>query len=270
MRILFIGGGNMATALIGGLLQQGFKAGDIHVVEVSAQARERVATEFGVAASAGLDEGGVVEDAVLLAVKPQQMREVAQWLRPRLHGQLVVSIAAGIRTADLSRWLGGHGRIIRVMPNTPALVRAGISGLFAAPQATEADRENAQRILGSVGGVLWLDREEQMDGVTALSGSGPAYVFYFIEAMEQAAKELGFTEQQARTLAVATFAGAAKLAAGSDEPAAVLRARVTSKGGTTEQALKTMEAHDIKPTLVEAIHAAAKRSRELGDEFGKD
>lgn len=269
MRILFIGGGNMATALIGGLLQQGFRAGDIRVVEVSAEARARLESDFGIAAVADLDEAGVSEDAVLLAVKPQHMRGVAQWLVSRLHGQLVVTIAAGIRTADLSRWLGGHGRIVRIMPNTPALVRAGISGLYAMPQATQSDRDAVQRILGAVGTVLWLEREEQMDGVTAVSGSGPAYVFYFIEALQQAAEELGFGAEAARSLAVETFVGAAKLAAGSREPAAVLRARVTSRGGTTEEALKNMEAHEVKRRIVEAVHAAAVRSQELGDEFGK-
>jgi len=269
MRILFIGGGNMASALIGGLLKQGLSAGDIRVVEVSEDARHGLHQAFGVTTQAGLDEAGVVEDIVLLAVKPQHLRDVAQWLRPHLHGQLVVSIAAGIRTADLSRWLGGHGRIVRAMPNTPALLRSGITGLYAAPKATEADRKTAQRVLGAVGTVIWLDSEERMDGVTAVSGSGPAYVFYFIEALQQAAQELGFSEEQARSLAVDTFVGSAKLAAGSTEPPAVLRARVTSKGGTTERALEVMESCELKARVVDAVRAAARRSVEMGDEFGK-
>lgn len=270
MRILFIGGGNMATALIGGMLLQGFKAADFRVIEVSAEARTRLAQDFGVTADERLGESGLEEDVVVFAVKPQNLAAAARELQPHLRGQLVISIAAGIRTADLSRWLGGYGRLIRVMPNTPALVRAGVSGLYAAPQASHADRDAAERILSAVGSVIRLDREELLDGVTAVSGSGPAYVFYFIEALMQAAKELGFDDRQARALAIETFTGAAKLAAGSPEPASVLRARVTSKNGTTEKALKTMDAHSVKDRIVEAIHAAARRSAELGDEFGKD
>jgi len=269
MRILFIGGGNMASALIGGMLQQGFQASAIRVVEVFAEARERMQKLFGVAVAAGVD-AAIPEDIIVLAVKPQQMREVARALQPHLRGQLVISIAAGIRIGDLSRWLANHGRIIRVMPNTPALLRAGISGVFAAPQAGKADIEAAQRILGAVGAVIMLDREEQLDGVTAISGSGPAYVFYFIEALQQAAAELGFSPEQARSLALETFTGAAKLAAGSTDPVETLRARVTSKAGTTEAALKSMESSEVKRRIVEAIHAAARRSKELGDEFGKD
>ena len=269
MRILFIGGGNMATALIGGMLQQGFKPADFRVVELSAEARARLGQEFGVATDERLGASVLTEDVVLLAVKPQSLAAVASDLRPRLGSQLVISIAAGIRVADLSRWLGGYGRIIRVMPNTPALVRAGVSGMYAAPGTTRADQDAAERILSAVGAVIRLDREELVDGITAVSGSGPAYVFYFIEALMQAAMELGFDEQQARTLAIETFSGAAKLAAGSPEPASVLRARVTSKNGTTERALKTLDAHAVKDKIVEAIHAAARRSAELGDELGK-
>lgn len=259
----------MASALIGGLLQQGFKATDLRVVEVSAEARELMRKQFGVAVAATVD-AAIGEDVVLLAVKPQQMREAARAVQPHLRGQLVISIAAGIRTGDLSRWLGNHGRIVRAMPNTPALLRAGISGLFAAPQAAPADMQSAQRILQAVGAVIVLDREEQLDGITAVSGSGPAYVFYFIEALQQAASELGFSSGQARSLALETFTGAARLAAASAEPVATLRERVTSKAGTTDAALKSMEAREIKRSIVEAIHAAARRSKELGDEFGKD
>ena len=150
------------------------------------------------------------------------------------------------------------------------MIRSGVSGLFAAAAVKQADRDGAQSILGAVGGVVWVRDESDIDVVTAISGSGPAYVFYFIEALEQAAVDLGLNDRQARELAVQTFVGAAKLAAGSDEPAAVLRARVTSKAGTTEAALKTMEANDIKRKIVEAVRAAARRSQELGEEFGKD
>jgi len=269
MRILFIGGGNMATALIGGLLQQGFKPGDLRVVEVSEQARQRLQQQFGVSTIAAAG-GEIAEDVAVLAVKPQQMRAVAADLRAGLRGRLVISIAAGIRTADLSRWLGGHDRIVRVMPNTPALIRSGVSGLFAPPAVNQADRDSAQSILAAVGGVVWVRNESDIDTVTAISGSGPAYVFYFIEALEQAGVELGLDQGQAHDLAVQTFVGAAKLAAGSNDSAAVLRARVTSKAGTTEAALRTMEAGDIRRRIVQAVHAAARRSKELGDEFGRD
>jgi pyrroline-5-carboxylate reductase len=267
MRILFIGGGNMATALIGGLLQQGIDRDDIRAVEVSPQARQRLLAGHRVRVRDRV-EGPIADDVVLLAVKPQQLREVAVALQPVLRGQLVISIAAGIRTKDLSRWLGGHARIVRAMPNTPALVGAGISGLFAAAGADAADRTVAQRVLGAVGKVVWVDREDLMDALTAVSGSGPAYVFYFIEALQQAAQESGFSEDQSRELAVETFLGAARLAAASIDPAVVLRERVTSKGGTTERALRSMEAGEIKRRLVEAVHAAELRSRELGDELG--
>jgi pyrroline-5-carboxylate reductase len=259
----------MATSLIGGLLQQGFKPGDLRVVELAGEARQRLQQQFGVSAIAALD-GDIAEDIVLLAVKPQQMRAMAKDLSARLRGQLVISIAAGIRTADLARWLGGHDRIVRVMPNTPALIRFGVSGLFAAEAVKQADRDSAQNILCAVGSVVWVRNEPDIDAVTAISGSGPAYVFYFIEALEQAGVELGLSEGQAHELAVQTFVGAAKLAAASEESAAVLRARVTSKAGTTEAALKAMEANHIKRGIIEAARAAATRSKELGDEFGKD
>jgi pyrroline-5-carboxylate reductase len=268
MRILFIGGGNMASALIGGMLQRGFKPGDVRAIDVMQPARQRLEQQFGVAASAQLTSK-IVEEVVLLAVKPQHMREVATELRGHLHGQLVISIAAGIRTHDLARWLGGHERIVRAMPNTPALIGSGVSGLFASAAITQTDRDCAQNILGAVGGVVWVPDESDIDAVTAVSGSGPAYVFYFIEALEQAALELGLDERQAHALAVQTFAGAATLAAGTDDPAPVLRARVTSKAGTTEAALLYMETRQVKRSIVEAVHAAAKRASELGDEFGK-
>jgi len=268
MRILFIGGGNMASALIGGMLHRGFKPGELRAIDVMQPARQRLEQRFGVHASAVLSSE-IAEDVVLLAVKPQQMREMATELRAYLRGQLVISIAAGIRTYDLARWLGGHDRIVRAMPNMPALIGSGVSGLFAAANVGQADRDCAQDILGAVGGVVWVADEPAIDAVTAVSGSGPAYVFYFIEALEQAALELGLNETQAHELAVQTFAGAARLADGSDDPAAVLRARVTSKAGTTEAALRSMETNQVKSKIVEAVHAAARRSSQLGDDFGK-
>lgn len=270
MNITFIGGGNMASAMIGGLLQQGWQAAAIRVVEIDAAARARIESELGVAAGADLGTGIAGADCVVLAIKPQQMRATAPALRAILASQLIISIAAGIRCADLSRWLGGYPRIVRVMPNTPALVLAGISGLYAMPAVAAGDRARAESVLSAVGRTLWLEREEQLDAVTAVSGSGPAYVFYFIEALQQAAAELGFDAAQARQLALDTFAGAVKMAAQSSEDAATLRARVTSKGGTTERALSVLESDAVKQTVIRAVKAAAARSHELGDELGKD
>jgi pyrroline-5-carboxylate reductase len=268
MRILFVGGGNMATALIGGMAKQGVPASDIRVVEISEPARARLQVQYGVKVAASIGGAEIDEDVVLMAVKPQQVQLVAADLKSRLRGQLLISIAAGIRIRDLSRWLGGHERIVRVMPNTPALVGAGISALFAGTEIGQADRDVARHILAAVGKVLWLENEDQMDIVTAVSGSGPAYVFYFMEALQQAAESSGLHTRHARELAVETFLGAAKLAASGDEPASVLRQRVTSKGGTTEQALKVLEAHATKQNILDAVHAAEQKSRELGDELG--
>ncbi len=269
MRILFLGGGNMATALIGGLLQRGLACGDVRVIDVAEPARRLVQGKFGVSAMAALD-APIVEDLVVLAVKPQHLHEAAKSLRAYLRGQLVISIAAGVRIADLARWLGGHQRIVRVMPNTPALIRLGISGMFAPAQVDQNDRDRAQNLLDGVGGVVWVDREEHIDAVTAVSGSGPAYVYYFIEALEQAGADLGLSGAQAHDLAVQTFVGASRLAAVGPDAPHVLRARVTSKAGTTEAALKVMEAHDVKRSIAQAVQAAARRSRELGEDFSKD
>ena len=270
MNVTFIGGGNMAGAMIGGLIRKRWPRKSIRVVEVAPPARKHIEQELKVKTHAALDAAAAKSDCLVLAVKPQQMREVARSLKPLLTSQLVVTIAAGIRIADLSRWLGGYRRIVRVMPNTPALVHAGISGLYASTAVGAADRAAAGKILGAVGRVLWLKREEDLDVVTAVSGSGPAYVFYFIEALERAARDLGLAAQAAHDLAIETFAGAVKLAAQASEPPEILRGRVTSKGGTTERALSSMESDRVKDAIVRAVKAAAERSRELGDELGKD
>jgi len=269
MKIAFIGGGNMARALIGGLLAQGWQATDIVVVELDADKRQQLHTEFGVAVSDQLPAAAQA-DIVVLAIKPQQLRDLAIFLGSLLRGQLIVSIAAGIRSADLIRWLGGYDAVIRVMPNTPAQIRCGVSALYAAPGVSAAQRTQAQDILNAVGSTVWLDDETQMDAVTAVSGSGPAYVFYFIEAMQQAATELGLSPQQARDLSLQTFLGASQLALQSADTPDVLRAQVTSKGGTTERALLSMENAGIKNAIAQALHAAAERSREMGDQLGKD
>jgi pyrroline-5-carboxylate reductase len=269
MSIVFVGGGNMASALIGGLIGRGWQAADLSVVDIAAQARRALEQRYGLAVSAELPPRIAADAVVLLAVKPQHMRAVAEALSAKLTGQLVVTIAAGIRTADLSRWLGGHARIVRVMPSTPALVQAGVSALYALPGVVSEDCRQAESILAAVGATLWLQREELMDAVTAVSGSGPAYVFYFMEALTDAARELGLDAAAARLLALETFQGAAALARHSDDPPAVLRARVTSKGGTTEAALRVLDEHAVRERIIDAIKRAAARSRELGEELGR-
>lgn len=268
--IVFIGGGNMARALIGGLKAQGRAAQEFLAIDPSAEARARLGLDTGVRTGETLDQSIGAAQVVVMAVKPQQMRVAAAALRPFLREQLVLTIAAGIRTPDLARWLGGYRRIVRAMPNTPALVNAGISGLFADAAVDAAGRNAAQAILEAVGEVLWFDDEGLLDAVTAVSGSGPAYVFYFLEALDRAACELELPPAAARRLAYATFSGAVRLAQASPLDPATLRAQVTSKGGTTERALATLEAADVATQLVRAVAAAAARGREMGEEFGKD
>ena len=269
MKISFIGGGNMASAIISGLLAKNFPAADIMVVEMDATRRSVLKGEFGVNVSGELTAASPY-DVIILAVKPQQLRDVAIFLGSLLSQQLIISIAAGVRCADLARWLGNYSSVIRVMPNTPAQIQAGVSALFAASGVTKAQRQQAEQLMAAVGSCLWVDDEKQMDAVTALSGSGPAYVFYFLEAMQTAGVELVLTAEQSRILATHTFEGAAKLAINSDEELANLRTQVTSKGGTTEKALNSMEVDLIKPLFVKAIRAAAERSAELGELLGKD
>jgi pyrroline-5-carboxylate reductase len=270
MIITFIGGGNMATALIGGLLARGFAASGIKVVEIAPEARARLTEKFSVPCVAHAADAAPYGDVVVVAVKPQQMRQAAQALAPRLAGELVLSIAAGIRLADLSRWLGGYALLARCMPNTPALIGLGVTALYARPDVAGAQRAQAASVLEAVSEVIWLDDESLLDPVTAVSGSGPAYVFFFIEALERAGRELGLDPATARKLALITFRGSAELAARSNEAPAVLRERVTSKGGTTERALVAMRAAGIDEALVRGVRAANERARELGDELGRD
>jgi pyrroline-5-carboxylate reductase len=270
LSITFIGGGNMATALIGGLVARGVAASDITVVEPLHEARARLEERFGVACFASPAEAGRLGDAVVLALKPQQMREACHALRPYLGDRAVLSIAAGVRLADIGRWLGGASRLARCMPNTPALIGAGISAVYVRPEVDAASRGRIQTILEAAGKAVWVKDEALLDPVTALSGSGPAYVFYFIEALQQAAAELGLPPDIGAVLAVETVRGAAELAARSTEPPATLRERVTSKGGTTERALASMQADGVKESIVRALHAANRRAQELGDELGRD
>lgn len=270
MNITFVGGGNMAAALIGGLIKQRHAAGGIVVVEPLAEARARLGAQHGVRCVEHAAAATPLGEVVVLAVKPQQMRAAAAALRPHLARELVITIAAGIRLADLSRWLGGYATLVRCMPNTPALIGAGISGVYAGAAVNAEQRAQADAILGAVGTTLWVTQEDLLDPVTALSGSGPAYVFYFIEALQQAAREMGFSAADARTLAVETFVGAARLAAQSPEDLALLRERVTSRGGTTERALARMDGDRVKELIVRALHAANQRAHELGAELGAD
>lgn len=265
MRISFFGGGNMASAMIGGILARGQAAGDMHVVEVSADARERLEHQFGV--GTGLDNAIAAQaDILVLAVKPQQLEALTRELAPLVQNQLVFSIAAGIPTSALQSWLGGYNRIVRAMPNMPAQIQAGLTGLFATPAVDAAGRGAAQTIAEATSDYFWVENEQALDAVTALSGSGPAYVFYFIEAMQQAAENLGFDPVLARRISTQTFLGASLLASQSREDAATLRQRVTSKGGTTERALETLEATAVKQHFVAAIQAAYQRAVELGQQ----
>ena len=270
MKLGFIGGGNMARAIIGGLVAKGTRGADIVVVEIDSIARLRLVAEFGVSTveKAGAELARV--EVLIFAVKPQHMREAAQAAAPHLVDPLLVTIAAGIRIESLSRWLGGLERIVRAMPNTPALVHAGVTGLYAPSVVGTADRETAQTLMSAVGAALWFEQESDLDAVTAVSGSGPAYVFYAIEALESAARALGLAEGASRSLALWTFVGATKLAIERGEDPAALRAQVTSKGGTTERALEILERARVKEHFIEAVKAACERSRELGDALGKD
>jgi pyrroline-5-carboxylate reductase len=271
MKIAFIGGGNMASALISGLAGKLTAGANIHAIDPNADALARLRVQFGVTTATSADAGLSSADVIVLAVKPQSMREVAMQLLPFLDKAkqpLIVSIAAGIRGADLARWLGGYGAIVRCMPNTPALIGMGVTGMVAMAGVNAHQKTVADDIMRAVGATVWLDDEAKIDAVTALSGSGPAYVFYFIEAMQQAAEEMGLSAEQGTQLALATFTGASQLATRSTEPVSLLRERVTSKGGTTYAALTSMADSGVKAAIVKAVKAAAHRGKEMGDELG--
>jgi pyrroline-5-carboxylate reductase len=268
-QIAFVGGGNMASAIMGGLVRHtGTSPAHIHVVEPWAEQRQRLAEQWHIHAAATADAAGLEHcNLVVWAVKPQNFAEAAAMARPYLHPHaLHLSVAAGIRSNTIAEWLGSE-RIVRAMPNTPALVGLGMTGLFARPTVSADERQRIHDVLTPTGQSLWIDAEEQLDAVTALSGSGPAYVFYFLEAMTEAGGALGLTREQAHQLAVGTFVGASTLARDSHESPAVLRQRVTSKGGTTHAALSHMDTAGTYPQFVAAIQAAAHRATELGDEF---
>jgi pyrroline-5-carboxylate reductase len=266
--IAFIGGGNMASAIIGGLIRQGIKPDQITVIEPFAQTAAKLKADFGISAWPSAHPSLAQADLVVWAVKPQMFSEAAAPVMPHTRQALHLSVAAGIRSDSICRWVGAE-RVVRCMPNTPALVGQGITALFPCPCVTPADRALVEQVIGTTGQFLWVTQESQLDAVTALSGSGPAYVFYFLEAMTQAGTGMGLSPEQAYQLAVATFSGAASLAAASKESPEVLRQRVTSKGGTTYAAITSMEASGVKASFVKAMQAAQLRAGELGDEFGK-
>ncbi len=269
MKLGFIGGGNMAQALIIGLNNQQFAMQDITVIELDANKRAELIRDLGVNTTNDLTSIQACE-VIVLAIKPQQLPTLAKTLAPLLKQQLVISIAAGIRLADLSRWLGDYQTIIRAMPNTPAQIQAGITGLVAMPNVNKAHIALADQVLSAAGTTLWLDAEEKLDAVTAISGSGPAYVFYLIEALEAAALSLGLNEAQAKQLSIATFKGASLLADASTTPITTLRAQVTSKGGTTEQGLLSLQHSHVKQAIILAAQKACERAKTLGIELGSD
>jgi pyrroline-5-carboxylate reductase len=274
MKISFLGGGNMASALIGGMRDRGFEATDITVVETDVSVRERLHAGYGVAVLATPDTGVFGSDVLVLAVKPQQMKAALTPFFGALRETLVISIAAGLRLADIGRWLGGAGapypRLVRCMPNTPALIGAGVTGIFAAPEVDAAGREIAGRILAAVSDIVWVDDETRLDAITAISGSGPAYVFHFIEALEAAGLAQGFDAAIARRLAVDTVLGAVRLVNVSKDSPSTLREKVTSKGVTTSAALAHLAVTGWCDALVGAVEVASVRSRELGEQLGQD
>ena len=274
-KIAFIGGGNMSQAILGGLLATGQSPADCLVVDPDAIVRAKLAA-LGIVTFAAFDERLLAADRIVLAVKPQMMKQALAPFAGKLTTQLVISIAAGISVDAIAHWLadanvdGGskYGRIVRTMPNTPSLIHAGITGLYAPPNVTQAERMSAENLLAAVGKTVWFENEDMLNAVTAVSGSGPAYVFYFIEALETAAIEMGFSSEHARLFALETFLGSAKLAAQSVDSPAMLRAKVTSKKGTTESAIVHFDSVGLKSGFIEGVKVANARSRELGEELG--
>jgi len=267
----FIGGGNMAASLIGGLLADGTPASQIWVSAPSETTQLKHKERFGIHVVADNNELVRHCNVVVLAVKPQKMHEVCTEIAATVRSSkpLVVSVAAGVRTADIDRWLGGSTALIRTMPNTPALVQCGATALYATAQANNSQRESAETLMRAVGLTLWLEEEDLMDAVTALSGSGPAYFFLMLEALEEAGVKLGLPTETSRLLALQTAFGAAKMALESPEDCATLRKRVTSPGGTTERAIGILEQGDLRRLFATALTGARDRARELADQFGK-
>ena len=266
--IAFIGGGNMASAIIGGLLKRGAPAASIQVVEPLHEQRQKLKEQFDVHLHAA--PGAQLASAALVvwAIKPQIFKDAALQTRFHTKTALHLSVAAGITSSSIAHWLNTD-HVVRAMPNTPALIGKGMTALYARPAVSDAGRTLVDRVIKTTGQRIWLDDEDQLDVVTALSGSGPAYVFYFIEAMIEAGVSMGLNREQAHQLAVGTFVGSAALAKASTEPIEILRSRVTSKGGTTYAAITSMEQSKVKSLFMRAMQAARQRAKEMGDEFGK-
>ena len=265
-QIAFIGGGNMASAIIGGLIKRGAPASSIQVVEPFKEQRARLSEKFGVDVREGPSPHLTSAALVVWAVKPQTFEDAALQTRFHTKAALHLSVAAGIRSDSIAHWLGTE-HVVRAMPNTPALVGKGMTALFARQAVSLAGRGMVDRVIKTTGEHVWLSDETQLDAVTALSGSGPAYVYYFIEAMIDAGVAMGLTREQSHKLAVGTFVGASALAKASDEPIEILRSRVTSKGGTTYAAITLMEQDNVKAQFIRAMMAAKHRAKEMGDEF---
>jgi pyrroline-5-carboxylate reductase len=266
--IAFIGGGNMASAIIGGLLREKHPAASLLVVEPWDEQRVRLGVQFPqVSVLPAASETLQAAELVVWAVKPQTFKDAALATAPFVPEALHLSVAAGITSSSMASWLGSE-RIVRAMPNTPALVGLGMSGLYARAAVSTEDRALVEKVVATTGDMVWVDGEAQLDAVTALSGSGPAYVFYFLEAMREAGAAMGLPPEVAQRLAMSTFIGAATLAQRADEPLHTLRERVTSKGGTTHAALSAMEASGIRSAFISAMQAAQHRAAELGREFG--
>jgi len=267
----FIGAGNMARSLAGGLLNSGWSVEHLRLSDPDANQRRGAAQALGLKTFAANTELAAEADVLVLAVKPQALKAVAEEIATTVQKKrpLVVSIAAGIRVDDIERWLGGNLPIVRVMPNTAALIGSGATGLFANPRVTEAQRDTAESILRAVGVTVWVQDEALIDTVTAISGSGPAYFFLVMEVLEKAAIKHGLDPKTARLLTLETAYGAAKMALEGGEEPAQLRKRVTSPGGTTEKAVQTLEAGQIERIFDDAVVAAMRRARELADLFGK-
>ena len=272
LNIGFIGGGNMAGSLIGGIIANGYEAGHILVSDPNKDTRQHLERLFGIQTTG--NNRKVVEsmDVVVLAVKPQILQAVCRDLAASVQQcqPLIISIVAGIGSPDIERWLGGKCAIVRCMPNTPALLRCGATGMYAAPGVSAEQHEVAENILKAVGITMWLEEEALLDAVTAISGSGPAYFFLFMEAIQQAGQNLGLDAHQARELTLQTALGAARMAMESEDDPATLRAKVTSRGGTTEQAIQTFEQGGLRHLVEQALNAAQQRAHQLADIPGKD
>jgi pyrroline-5-carboxylate reductase len=268
VKICFIGGGNMATAIISGLFKKYGEDLNIHLIDHKNKNLEEISKKFKISTSCNFDESIRSCDVIILAIKPQQMKEVAISLRPYTQSQIVLSVAAGIRIVDLTRWLSGYKAIVRCMPNMPAAIGLGITGIVASLEVSQSQFDIVVSIMQSIGETVVLDNERLIDAVTAISGSGPAFVFYFIEAMIQAAVELGLSYEQGRKLAINTFIGASHLVNQSDESISILRQKVTSKGGTTHAGLSSMDSYNVKNSIGMALGAASIRASLLAVELG--